>query len=438
MRKNIAKALIGSTKMKIFLSIALWIIASSYSIYSAESTSLPSKAISSNPGAVNIETGTGSLGRALGLKKESGIRFGGLWIGDLNYLISGGAKPHKLSGNNVALLSLSVDPEKFSSWKGGRFAIEFLQFNGRPTNREAGTIQGYNSLTGESPLDRSELYQLWFRQELFNKKVVIRIGKTLPNVDFNNVLRPVPVIEKYLDIPATTSLIFTPVFITPSLLGVLPGYYNSCYGITVTVLPTDFCYISYGGYDGNLARGKQTGLRGPQFNGYYFHIAEVGCVWRLKEKMPGNIAIGGWYQSGKLSVPFGPSEKGTGGVYVFGAQRLWFRHPGVDNSGISGFFQGGVNNSRTLPINQYLGAGLTFFGLTPKRLHDSFGCGVAISWLNPNRFSRSIESILQGYYQAYLFDGFYFLSALTYIPRPGAAKDLPAAYAVTARLIALF
>lgn len=110
-----------------------------------------SNAISSNPGAVNIENGTGALGERLGFEKGSGIRIGALLIEDLNYLLAGGLKPKKWSGNSVFILSLNLDTEKLRWWSGGNVGIEFLQFNGSPTNREAGTVQGYNSLTGPPP-----------------------------------------------------------------------------------------------------------------------------------------------------------------------------------------------------------------------------------------------------------------------------------------------
>lgn len=343
----------------------------------------------SNPSAVEIYTGTGELGQWLGFEKDSGVRIGALWIGDLNYLIAGGKTPHKMSGNNLAQVSLHVGTEK-----GGLFGAEFLQFNGRPTNIEAGSVQGYNSLTGSKPLDRSELYQLWYRQVLFNGKVIIRIGKSIPNYDFNNVIKP----HGMKGVSATTSLTYTPIYVNTTMLGVLPGYYNSAYGVTVMVVPSESFYLSYGGYDGNLARGKQTGLRGPQFNGYYFHIAEVGI---------GNISFGGWYQSGKREW----------GLYAFGAQEL--------SCGIIGFFQAGANDSKSLPMTRYFGAGLTFIDWT--RPKDSFGFGVAASKLR-----RRNEVILQSYYQMYLFEGGYWESALSYI------KNRSYAMAATSRLIVLF
>lgn len=407
--------------------------------------------VSSNPAAVNAVTGTGTLGELLGLKKRSGIRLGGLWIGDLNYLITGGVNPHKWSGNNLFQLSFSIDFEKRFGWKGGMFCIEYLRLDARPTNTDAGCVQGYNGLTEVPPFSRSELYQIWFRQELFNKKLVIRIGKSIPSYDFNNVIRPVPLSEASLSIPAITSLIYSPIFVNTTLLGVLPGYYNSAYGITLTYLPIETYYISYGVYDGNLARGRQTGLRGPEFNGYYFHIGETGYAWLLgNPKMPGKIAVGGWYQSGKLtatpnitqkgaSVPApNITQKGASGVYLYASQRLWRRRPGIDNSGLVGFVQAGINWAKTLRMNNFYGTGFTFLGLVPHRLDDSFGCGLALSKLNQNLFPRKKEILLQGYYQAQICNSIFFESALSYIPKPGAQTNLKSAWAATGRIISLF
>ncbi len=92
--------------------------------------------ISSNPGAINQTTGTGQLGESLGLKNR-GIFLGGVWVGDTNYLISGGQDPQTWSFNSLLIASLGVDAEKLMGWKGGKFGIEFLQFDGQPSNQQA-------------------------------------------------------------------------------------------------------------------------------------------------------------------------------------------------------------------------------------------------------------------------------------------------------------
>ncbi len=395
--------------------------------------------ISGNPGAVNVVTGTGWLGRLIGFGKDSGVHLGGAWLGDANYLFAGGNDPRTWSFNSLLLVDLTLDLEKIVGIPGAQFGIEFLQFNGQATNDQAGLVVGYNSLPGAPPLTRSELYELWWRQRLFDDKLIFRIGKTVPTFDFGNVLRPVPLQDPSLFIPATSGLLYTPVFINPTIIGTMPGYYNSAYGITATVAPIKNVYASYGIYDGNGARGIQTGIRAaPEFNGYYFNIGEVGAAWQLgPDRLPGSAGLGGWGQFGKLSAA-GVEENGAQGFYAFASQRLWLRSPGVDGSGVTGFVQFGINESKTLPVNRYLGGGLTGFGLIPRRPKDSIGVGVSWSTLNERLGFESDEVMLAAYYQAHVFADIYVQPQITHVPNPGQRPGLSPATAITTRLMILF
>src|SRR5262249_38499032 len=158
----------------------------------ASNTEAATSAVSANPAADNIVTGTGALGRFLGFEKDSGIYLGGAWLGDVNWLMSGGLEPGKWSANSLTLLDLTIDADKVCGIKGGMLGIQFLQFSGQPTNEQAGVVQAYNGLEATPPLVRQELYELWWRQVLFDDKLVIRVGKTVPTFDFNNVSRPAP------------------------------------------------------------------------------------------------------------------------------------------------------------------------------------------------------------------------------------------------------
>jgi porin len=258
-----------------------------------------------------------------------------------------------------------------------------------------------------------------------------------------------------LDIPAVTGLLYTPIFVNPTLLGAIGGYYNSVYGFTLTLAPTRNTYLNYGTYDGNVARGVQTGLTGPHFNGYYFNVLEAGIDWVAAGKYPGEFGLGGWYQSGLLHGPPGVSQNGTGGGYLFGGQRIWSNSTSTiaaDGEGktiiplpqdrhhasVSMFVQFGINNSDTLPVKDYFGAGLTGFGLMPLRPDDSVGIGMAQSWLNTKLFNRPSELMFQGYYQAHLYAGAFFQPAISYIPTPGVSSSLGSAWAVTFRFALLF
>ncbi len=420
----------------------------------------PPTAISGNPAAEADMPGTGLAGRFLQVPEDIGLRLGGIWLADTNYLISGGSEPGTWSFNSALIVGANLDADKLLGWEGASFGIQFLQFNGEDTNGQAGSVQGYNSLPGPPPLSRSELYQLWYAQSLFDGKVNFGIGKMVPTFDFNNVARPVPTQGQELSIPAVTSLLYTPVFVNPTLLGAIGGYYNSVSGVTVSVQPTRNTYLRYGFYDGNVARGVQTGMTGPQFNGYYFNIWEAGVDWVVSNRYPGQFGAGLWYQSGTFDGPNGISQTGMGGFYMFGGQRIWSNEsdipvensltkdgkskivisskPTVQPASISTFFQFGVNNAETLPVNQYFGMGFSGFGLIPHRPSDSVGIGMSWAWLNPNLFDRSSELMFQAYYQANIRGGVFFQPAMSYIPTPGADSSFSGAWALTLRLTMLF
>lgn len=406
-------------------------------IYTTDTSS-----ISSNPGAVNVRTGSGILQQYIEKKLEihdnHGISVQGTWIGDSNSIFGGGipyAKDFTL--NSVGLVDLTVDMERFNGWKGGLFSAQFLQENAQNTNGPAGVIQGFNSLPDVPPYNRSELYALWYRQALFDDTLFIRLGKTITTLDFNNVVKPVQLSRNEPNIPAVTGLIYTPIFINPAVDGLMPGYTNTAYGVTATYTPLKTWYLSYGLYDGNLASGKQTGLIGPTFNGNYFQVAEVGTAWRLgHDRKPGTMGIGIWHQTGLIKQQY-LSQKGSTGTYLFGSQRLWYRHPGFDTSGISGFYQYGISNSKVLPMKQSLGLGLTAFGLVARRKADSIGAGVSLAWLNQRVTDRKTELMYQIYYQAKIFKFLYLEPVLSYIPTPGQNSKLSPTTAGTLRAIIL-
>jgi porin len=405
----------------------------------ARSATTETAAVSGNPAATTFSTGTGWLGRTLGLRDEWGITLGGLWLADTNVVVAGGAQSGGWTNNSALFVSLAVDAQKLVDWQGASFGFQFLQFNGANTNGEAGSVQGYNGIVGSPPFQRTEFFQAWYAQEMIKDVLKMRIGRSTPTSDFNNVLRPVTFADSSQNIPAVSGLLYSPVFVNGSILGALPGYYNPGNGVTVNFTPTKSFYLNVGVYDGNLARGVQTGITPPQFNGYYFNIGEIGTTWVIGEgNHPGQFGIGLWRQTGVLTAP-GVSQDGTGGFYLFGSQRIAYGvNERVPSSSVGIFYQFGVNDSQTLPINQYYGAGITGFGLVGGRDKDSMGFGAALSRLNPVLFANASELMFQAYYQAHLFAATFLQPTVSFIPTPGGAPNLPSALTTTLRLTVLF
>ena len=161
---------------------------------------------------MDVEPGSGALGRLIGFGPDSGVRLGGVLVSNGNYLAAGGNNPGVASFNNLFVTALATDLDKLAHFPGAMVGAALLRFDGEPTNQQAGVVTGYNSLPGAPPLDRTEFYELWWRQSLFADTVVLRLGKLVPTNDFNNVVRPVPVTDPSLQIPAVSGLLYTPIF----------------------------------------------------------------------------------------------------------------------------------------------------------------------------------------------------------------------------------
>jgi porin len=97
-----------------------------------------------------------------------------------------------------------------------------------------------------------------------------------------------------------------------------------------------------------------------------------------------------------------------------------------------------MNDSKTMIVNKYAGAGFTGFGLVPKRAKDSVGTGLAVSRLNENVGFRRSETILQAYYQMHVVDDIYFQPTVSYVPNPGQSRSLSAATVITMLVTFLF
>lgn len=418
--------------------------------------------IAANPQGAYSFVGNDYLGRALGLGDSTGLRIGGFLVPELDWVASGGVEPHSVFGSVALGLHASVDTQKALNIPGGTLGVEFLLSSGGANLDAAGSVQQYTNMSAVEPIDRQDMTQLWWHQRLFDDRLMLQIGKMNGAGHFNTVLQPVIVSEPHLQDHNISNLIYVPVGLNPTLFGRLPAYPDTAYGAVAHFRPTADLYLSYGLFDGNAARGIPTGTKGsPDFRDYRLNIAEAGYSWRVGgQGMPGRVGVGGWWQRGELYTPAFTTEESSKGYYLFANQRLWYRQPAVDNSGVIGYLQFGHTGAETQAANRYWGGGLMGVGLVPGRPWDTLNLGVAYSLLNdtpgagaffyPDVPSDSTdlnsgELMVQAAYQANFAFGtpenYWTLSAIlayTYIPTPGQRPDLPVANVLSARLVALF
>ncbi|MHC1725990.1 MAG: carbohydrate porin [Syntrophobacteraceae bacterium] len=432
-----------------------------------EPKDLPGGTIIANPMAAYTFAGLDQLGLLMGLSPDSALRLGGYFISEFTYVASGGTEPGS-DFHNVALgLHATLDTNKAFRLPGGTLGIEFVELAGASANLASGTVQGVTHMDWPPPHDRQEMHQLWWRQSLFDNRLIFQIGRMNGSGIFGNLQIPVIIDDPRGQEGDITNLLFIPVGLNPTLFSKLPAYPETGYGAVVHVAPTKSFYLSYGIFDANGMVGVQTGLESlPKINSYKLHIGEVGYSWRVgEERKPGRFGIGGWRQTGEVQAP-GNSffdknfEDGANGFYLFGHQRLWYLRPDRDNAGIIGWFNLGHTDANTRAVKTYFGAGLTGLRLVPGRPADQISIGTAWSWLNdspiagewfyPGTKSQSTalgesEFMLQTVYQTTFFfkmsRGFWSISPVfgyTFIPNPGQHPDLPAAHVLSLRLVTLF
>ena len=207
----------------------------------------------------------------------------------------------------------------------------------------------------------------------------MRIGKSVPTYDFNNVVKAVPLRDQQAIHPGDLECAFHAALCQPDNARRDARLLQLGDRDRRLVVPNDNVYFNYGFFDGNLARGEQSGFDGPRFNGYYLHLAEGGANWRIGEdEKPGKFGAGAWFQTGKFHGFDGQPLTGANGIYLFGSQRLYFEDPAVNNNGLTAWVQFGATNSDIVLTHRYLGFGLTYFGLLPSRDDDS--CGFGLAW----------------------------------------------------------
>ena len=105
---------------------------------------------------------------------------------------------------------------------------------------------------------------------------------------------------------------FTPLYVNPTHAGRdarLLQFGDRYHGVCGS-RPDNF-YFNYGFYDGNLARGEQTGFDGPRFNGYYLHLLEVGANWKVgRGEKAGQVRRGGVVSDRQIHRVRRPASRG--------------------------------------------------------------------------------------------------------------------------------
>lgn len=320
---------------------------------------------------------------------------------------TGGGVNDAAGGKGYSLfnLSVTVDTEKAGMWKGGTFFTLYQKKTGYGLAgmNESGAMGDFMGFDSWDARQLSQISECWYQQKLFNNKLRLKFGKQDANNDFG-----------YLNSGWNfMNLAFS---VNPSVL--MPTYPDPAFGFVAEVNPKEWLSIRNGTY---------SRYSNP------FNITELEVKPKIKN-LPGRYMVGAWEMSNNTgwdiitgisptSINYTTFYRDYGGYAAF-EQMVYKENKNDDNDmqGLVVFGQAGMSPTDRNAISKYVGGGLTYTGLIPKRDKDILGVGIANGAFAP-RLSNLIsmtgsETAFECFYRAQITPWFYLQPDVQFISNP--------------------
>lgn len=336
----------------------------------------------------------GAYGVSLGLLEQSEV-FGNLT----------GGNRRGADYEGVTSLGLGIDLEKAFGLPGGTFNVTAFEFHGRgPTSGNVAALTPLSSVEQNNPGGR--LFELWYEQVLFNKKLAVRIGQMSADQEF--------IVSQYGSLFLNSGYGF-PTLAADDLPSGGPAYPLATPGVRVKFVPTESLSALVGVFNGNpagpgLGDPERRDASGTAFrvNDGTFVIAEIQYGINQEDNAPGlagTYKVGAWYNS----LPFADerfgysgrsladpantaaalSHRGNYSVYAVADQFIW-KKPGTKDGGIGVFARVmGAPPDRNL-VDTFVQSGITYKAPFGGRENDTVG--FAASWAHISSKAAKLDS----------------------------------------------
>lgn len=366
-------------------------------IASAGEAPLPPVAKEPESGIVRWFTQDYMLGDWGGLRSqlaENGVEFEFFYVGSMPTNLGGGIRAGSAYQHGF-LAALDLDTEKLGLWNGGHFHVSGVSLEGRPfADTYVGDLNKTNLV--DFPAD-TRLWQAYYQQDLFNKKLTFKAGLMSVDRDFimpelYNSLASINFLNQTFFFPTMAfNLYDIPGF--PPGSHSLPSTPYASLGALIKWQPVDSFYLQAAVYDGNpdsSSSGTRLALRGEEGALWYFEAGYRLNQGKDDRGLPGNYKVGGYYHTdefydiyttglSQIALATPETHKGNYGAYFLAEQMVW-REAGWDDpaqQGIVGFFRvAGAPSDRNL-AEFGIDGGLVFKGLIPGRDYDTLGIGAS-------------------------------------------------------------
>ena len=364
---------------------------------------------------------TGDWGGARSDLSEHGLGFELAYVQDVFANVHGGMQRGVRTLLDVDLV-VAVDMQRLVGWSGARFYFYGLgTAGGDPSAQLVGDVQGIDNI--EAP-NAVQLYEAWYEQSFLDERIALLVGLHDLNADFDSL--------------ETSSL-----FLNPSH-GISPAYAQTgeagpsifpttALAARLTLAPVKFVYLKAAVFDGVAGDPGSSNPNGvhvvlDQDDGVLI-ADEVGLLpaelWDGVAN--GKLGIGSWYYTKDRQL----------GLYALGEYPLYREDPNdadeppiEPEQGLSAFARFGVADPDLNAIHYFVGAGVTYAGLFPRRDDDVVGLGFAMVLLGDE--GRELDLELS--YCAQLFSWLSLQPDVQLVINPGGDAAAETAIATGARL----
>lgn len=275
--------------------------------------------------------------------------------------------------------------------RGGKAHISLWDHIGRnPTQALVGDSQVFDKLNFRPYFN---IYQLWYQQELWHRKLRIKVGKIDANSEFS-------VNQFGLIFLNSSAQLSAAEFALPSTPAPMPG-------IDLFVRPFGDLYSGFGFYHSNKHvgflnfQGDPESVRAASSGNLY--VGEAGLDWNHlgAAGADGYAKFGYWGHTGAFTRVNGGTQRGAEGFYFLLGQKLGGAKALSDgNRGIRTFFEYSRSNPAVSKVYRHFGEGITWTGFMAHRRHDVVGFGPQCVSLSPQlHLPHSYELALESFYR---------------------------------------
>lgn len=323
------------------------------------------------------------------------------------WIKTGGGANGEGSGKGYSLfnLSVTVDTQKAGLWKGGTFYALYQKKTGYGIGGPTNAMGDWMYLDGWDERQINQISEYWYQQKLLDGKVRLKFGKQDANYDFGYLNSGWDFMNLAFSVNPTVPM---------------PTYPDQSFGFMAEINPKEWLSIRDGIYS--------------RFN-VPFNITEIEVKSKIK-KMPGRYSIGAWEMSDSTGFDVAQSyDYNTATTYYntynrnFGAyaqfEQMVYKEKKDDDNDMQGlvvFGQFGVSPSNRNDMSRYVGGGLHYKGLIPKRDNDIAGIAVAsgnfASRLADITSQIGDETAIEAFYKVQLTPWVYIQPDVQFISRP--------------------